>query len=69
MILTTAGVANKIFILVTVPLAQKIGEIVKSTNHRYILTGDMGLPNEPIDVPTNSILMNENVAKTAMAVD
>lgn len=54
------GLARKVLIIGTGPLAQKIGEIVKLRNHNYILTGYLNLSNEAVCVPSNYILINNN---------
>ncbi|MEW6001495.1 MAG: TIGR03013 family XrtA/PEP-CTERM system glycosyltransferase [Nitrospirota bacterium] len=62
------GSARKVLILGTGPLAQKIGEIVKSTNHSYTLTGYVNLPSESVCVPMDCILVNgkdNNLVDTA----
>lgn len=54
------GLARKILILGTGPLAHKIGEIIKSTNHHYVLAGYVNLSSEAVCVPVHSILTNGN---------
>jgi FlaA1/EpsC-like NDP-sugar epimerase len=52
--------ASKILILGTGQLAYKIGEVIKSMDHNYVLAGFVNLPSETVCVPTRSILMNGN---------
>jgi sugar transferase (PEP-CTERM system associated) len=43
--------AQNVLILGTGPLAQKIGDIVKHKNHRYILAGHINVPSEQLCLP------------------
>lgn len=52
--------ARKIVILGTGQLAHKMGEVITSTNHNYVLAGFVNLPSETVCVPEHSILKNGN---------
>jgi len=50
------GMAKRVLILGTGPLAKHIGEVIASTNHRHVLSGYVRLANEPADVPVSAIV-------------
>lgn len=52
--------ASNVIILGTGPLAQKIGKAVNSTNNHYHIAGYINLSNEPVCVPSGSILLDNN---------
>jgi sugar transferase (PEP-CTERM system associated) len=58
--LNIPGMAKRVLILGTGPLAKQIGEIIASTNHRHLLSGYVNLANESIHVPASAIVGNGN---------
>ncbi|MEW6109831.1 MAG: TIGR03013 family XrtA/PEP-CTERM system glycosyltransferase [Nitrospirota bacterium] len=52
------GFAKRVLIIGTGPLAEKIGNIIISTNHNHILSGYLHFAHEPVYVPATSILEN-----------
>lgn len=52
------GLARRVLVLGTGPLAREIGGLVTATNHNHILAGYFGCPNEPIYVPSQHIIGN-----------
>lgn len=54
------GFGHKVIILGAGPLAQKIGKAVNSSNNHYHIAGYINLSNEPVCVPSESILLNNN---------
>ncbi len=59
-VLKIRNFAHRILILGAGQLAHKIGEVISSTNHNYVLAGFVNLSNEQVCVPAHSILMNGN---------
>ena len=53
------GFAKKVLIIGTGPLAGQMGEIIPSSEENYVLSGYIGLPNEPVNVPSETILGTE----------
>lgn len=58
--LNLPGMAKRVLILGTGPLARQIGEIITSTNHNHLLSGYFKLASESIHVPSSSIVGNGN---------
>jgi sugar transferase (PEP-CTERM system associated) len=56
--LNIPGMAKRVLILGTGPLARQIGEIIASTNHRHLLSGYVSLESESVLVPSGAILGN-----------
>jgi sugar transferase (PEP-CTERM system associated) len=56
--LNSPGLARKVLILGTGPLAKKIGDIVASTNHHHVVGGYVKMASEQVDVPEHSIVGN-----------
>jgi sugar transferase (PEP-CTERM system associated) len=54
------GLARKVLILGTGPLAQKIGKALKSSNNHYVLAGYINLPGEPLYISSDSALINDD---------
>lgn len=52
------GLARKVLILGTGPLAQKIGMALKSSNKQYVLAGYINLPGEPLYISSDSTFIN-----------
>jgi len=52
------GLARRVLVLGTGPLAREIGGLVSATNHHHVLAGYFGCPNEPIYVPSHHIVGN-----------
>lgn len=52
------GLARRVLVLGTGPLAREIGGLVMATNHTHVLAGYFGCPNEPIYVPSQHIVGN-----------
>ncbi len=52
------GLARRVLVLGTGPLAREIGGLVTATNHHHVLAGYFGCPNEPIYVPSKHIVGN-----------
>lgn len=52
------GLANRVLVLGTGPLAREIGGLVTATNHHHVLAGYFGCPNEPVYVPSKYIVGN-----------
>lgn len=60
------GLARRVLILGTGPLAQQIGGILSSSGHNYVLTGYVNCASEPVYVPPNAIVgTGEGLAETA----
>ena len=55
-----SGLARKVLILGSGPLAQTIAEIVKERNHRYVLAGYINIPSEQLYLPTCSPTIDGN---------
>jgi sugar transferase (PEP-CTERM system associated) len=56
--LNVPGMAKKVLILGTGPLAKRIGDIIASTNHRHTLSGYVSLASESVQVPVSAIVAN-----------
>ena len=56
--LNIPGMAKKVLILGTGPLAKRIGDIITSTNHRHTLSGYVSLASESVQVPLSAIVAN-----------
>ncbi len=56
--LNIPGMAKRVLILGTGPLARRIGEIIASTNHRHLLSGYVSMASESVHVPAGAILGN-----------
>ncbi|GLI39258.1 TIGR03013 family PEP-CTERM/XrtA system glycosyltransferase [Geobacter hydrogenophilus] len=52
------GLARRVLVLGTGPLAREIGGLVSATNHNHVLAGYFGCTNEPIYVPSHHIVGN-----------
>ncbi|MGD0884669.1 MAG: TIGR03013 family XrtA/PEP-CTERM system glycosyltransferase [Thermodesulfovibrionales bacterium] len=52
------GLARKVLILGTGPLAKKMGELIASTNHHHVVGGYVKLASEEVDVPAHAIVGN-----------
>lgn len=52
------GFAKRVLVIGTGPLAEKIGNIITSTNHNHVLSGYLHFAHEPVYVPAASILEN-----------
>jgi sugar transferase (PEP-CTERM system associated) len=52
--------AQNVLILGSGPLAQKIGEIIKHKNHRYVLAGHISMPSEQLCLPTMDYSVHGN---------
>lgn len=52
------GLARRVLVLGTGPLAREIGGLVTATNHNHVLAGYFGCPNEPVYVPSQHIVGN-----------
>lgn len=52
------GLARRVLVLGTGPLAREIGGLVSATNHHHVLAGYFGCPNEPVYVPSQHIVGN-----------
>lgn len=52
------GLARRVLVLGTGPLAREIGGLVTATNHNHVLAGYFGCPNEPVYVPFQHIVGN-----------
>ena len=52
------GLARNVLILGSGPLAQKIGEIVRKSNHRYVFAGHISLPSEQLCLPMFDLSVN-----------
>jgi len=52
------GLASRVLVLGTGPLAREIGGLVATTNHNHVLAGYFGCPNEPVYVPSQHIVGN-----------
>lgn len=59
------GLANRVLVLGTGPLAREIGGLVSATNHNHVLAGYFGCPNEPVYVPSQHIVGNGDGLVTA----
>jgi sugar transferase (PEP-CTERM system associated) len=60
MLLNIPGLAKRVLILGTGPLAKRMGEVVISTNHHHVLGGYVNVASEPIQVPSHAIVGNGN---------
>ncbi len=54
------GLKEKVLILGTGQLAQKIGEAIKSLNNHYVVAGYVNLRGEPLYISSDSTLINHN---------
>ena len=54
------GLARNILILGSGPMAQRIGELVKSRNHQYVFAGHINLPSEQLCLPMCDESINGN---------
>ncbi len=60
------GLAKRVLILGTGPLASQIGSIINSTNRNYVLSGYLNCGTDPVKVPQSTIVGNEeNLMETA----
>ena len=57
-LLNCIGLAKKVLVLGTGPLAQTIGNTVASTNHHHVFGGYINLAPEQVRVPSNAIVSN-----------
>src|SRR5574341_651326 len=57
-ILYSKGMAHKVLVLGTGPLAKKIGDLIVSTNHRHVLGGYINPTGESIHVPAHAVVGN-----------
>jgi sugar transferase (PEP-CTERM system associated) len=58
MSLKLPGLARRVMILGTGPLANQIGALVASTNHGHVMAGYVNCSNDPVQVPRHAILGN-----------
>jgi sugar transferase (PEP-CTERM system associated) len=54
------GLARRVLVLGTGPLARKIGDLVMTSNHQHILRGYIDLSGESLKVPSEAIVKNGN---------
>ncbi|RNC67197.1 MAG: TIGR03013 family PEP-CTERM/XrtA system glycosyltransferase [Desulfuromonadales bacterium] len=54
------GLANRVLVVGTGPLAREIGGLVAATNHNHVLAGYFGCSNEPVYVPEQHIVDNRS---------
>jgi sugar transferase (PEP-CTERM system associated) len=59
-LMNSSGLARKVLVLGTGPLAKKIGDLITTTNHQHILKGYVNLTGESAQVPLESIVGNGN---------
>jgi sugar transferase (PEP-CTERM system associated) len=57
-IMHSKGMAQRVLILGTGPLAKKIGDLILSTNHRHVLGGYVNPTGESIHVPLDAVVGN-----------
>ncbi|HUI67402.1 MAG TPA: TIGR03013 family XrtA/PEP-CTERM system glycosyltransferase [Nitrospirota bacterium] len=57
-LINSAGLARRVLVLGTGPLAKKIGDLITTTNHQHILRGYVNLTGESAHVPPESIVGN-----------
>ena len=63
--LNLPGLANRVLVLGTGPLAKMIGGLIATCNHNHVLTGYYGCSGEPIKVPPQNIVGNGSGLVTA----
>jgi sugar transferase (PEP-CTERM system associated) len=57
-LMNSSGLAKKVLVLGTGPLAKKIGDLITTTNHQHILRGYINLTGESAQVPSEAIVGN-----------
>ena len=60
------GLAQRVIVLGTGPLARKIGDLILTTNHRHILQGYVNITGQPVEVPAGAIVKNGRGLVTTM---
>jgi sugar transferase (PEP-CTERM system associated) len=50
--------ARRVVVLGTGPLAQKIGNLIQSTNHQHVLSGYLESSGDPVTVPVHEVMSN-----------
>jgi sugar transferase (PEP-CTERM system associated) len=56
----SSGLAQRVLVLGTGPLAKKIGDLITTTNHQHLLRGYVNLTGESAQVPAEAIVGNGN---------
>jgi sugar transferase (PEP-CTERM system associated) len=59
-LMNSSGLARRVLVLGTGPLAKKIGDLITTSNHQHILNGYVNLTGESAQVPLESIIGNGN---------
>jgi sugar transferase (PEP-CTERM system associated) len=59
-LMNSSGLAKRVLVLGTGPLAKKIGDLITTTNHQHILRGYINLTGESAQVPSEAIVGNGN---------
>jgi sugar transferase (PEP-CTERM system associated) len=59
-LMRSSGLAQRVLVLGTGPLAKKIGDLITTTNHQHILRGYVNLTGESAQVPSEAIVGNGN---------
>ena len=59
-LMSSSGLARRVLVLGTGPLAKKIGDLITTTNHQHILKGYVNLTGESAQVPLEAIVGNGN---------
>ncbi|HEX8948207.1 MAG TPA: TIGR03013 family XrtA/PEP-CTERM system glycosyltransferase [Dissulfurispiraceae bacterium] len=60
------GIAKRVIILGTGPLAKQIGAVIASTSHHYVLSGYVNCASEPVYVPSHYVVGNgDGLVETA----
>lgn len=54
-----SGFSRRVLVLGTGPLAQQIGNLIAAGNQNYVLSGYVNCASEPLDVPPQNIVGNE----------
>jgi sugar transferase (PEP-CTERM system associated) len=57
-LMNSSGLAKRVLVLGTGPLAKKIGDLITTTNHQHILRGYINLTGESSQVPSEAIVGN-----------
>jgi len=52
------GLASRVLVLGTGPLAQQMGDLITASNRNYILAGYYNCANEAVEVPTRDVVSN-----------
>lgn len=58
--INSTHLARRVLVLGTGPLAQKIGNLIQSTNHQHVLSGYLLSSGDPVTVPAHEIISNGN---------